>query len=553
MDGFKTTGCALLLAVAAGARAEEGPAPLSFTDVTDDAGIALPGILTESLAWGDYDNDDDEDLYLTNNGINRLYRNDGDDVFTDVTEEAGVGDDGWGVGTAFGDLDNDGDLDLYVVNFGVGSDVLYINNGPVGPKGAYTFTDITMDAGTTIERSSRGLAYVDYDRDGLLDLYVNAIGADLMYHNLGGLTFTDTGGLIVTTNPPDGQGVGVVATDVNDDGWVDLYNGNRSGDPSNLFLNVEGTLTDIAGDAGLAASGLGMGVLSFDYDNDLDMDLYWTTWPGTGKEPVANALYQNQGNLSFLEVAGDTGTEDPMGWGISCNAGDIDNDRWMDFFVTNGFDEGSGPNILFRNVLGVSFEDVSAVLGLVDYDGRGVAFADYDNDGDLDLALTGDTDDPNRLWRNDTDNGNHWVTLKLIGRASNRSAIGARVEVTAGGVTTVQEVSGGAGRGSFNSLPLEFGLAGAVSVDSVFLRWPRGREQTIEGVLVDTIVTITEPELADVNMDGQVDVEDLLDVIFAWGPCPDEPAPCPEDIDGDGDVDVDDLLMVILGWMPQSS
>ncbi len=523
-------------------------AQIQFTDVSATAGITLPDTLTESAAWGDYDNDGDLDLYLTNDGPNALFRNDGGDVFTDVTDIAGVGHPGFSVGTGFADLDNDGDLDLYVVSFGIGPDALYRNDGPVGPEGACVFTDVTVKAGTTIERSSRGMAYVDFDRDGLLDIYVNAIGDDILYHNLGGLQFEDAGrDVLFSKNYPSGQGVGVVPTDVNNDGRLDLYNGNRSADLSNLFINQDGaSFEDVALEAGIVAFGLGMGVHAFDYDNDLDMDLYWTTWPGSGT-PVRNALYQNQGDGTFIDVAVTTGTDDPLGWGISNNAGDIDNDRWEDFFVTNGFSEASGPNVLFRNVLGASFQDVTAVLtlGPDNYDGRGVAFADYDRDGDLDLILTGDVDDDNRLWRNDTITGNHWVVFELVGRQSNRSAVGARLEVTAGGATTVKEVSGGAGRGSFNSLPVEFGLATAGSIESVFIRWPSGRQQALGAMAADQYHQITEPLPGDVNDDGVVDVGDLLQVIADWGPCG---QPCLSDTNGDGAIDVTDLIDVIGHW-----
>jgi hypothetical protein len=174
----------VVLAVPAGAQ-------VVFTDVTEEVGIALTDQLIESVAWGDYDDDGDQDLYLTGDGPNHLFRNDGDGRFTDVTAAAGVGHSGFSVGTAFGDLDNDGDLDLYVVNFQDGPDVLYRNDGPTGVNGAYKFTDITVSAGTRLERSSRGMAFVDYDRDGLLDIFVMAIGPNILYHNDGGLRFHD--------------------------------------------------------------------------------------------------------------------------------------------------------------------------------------------------------------------------------------------------------------------------------------------------------------------------------------------------------------------------
>jgi hypothetical protein len=201
-------------------------------------------------------------------------------------------------------------------------------------------------------------------------------------------------------------------------------------------------------------------VIALDYDNDLDFDLYWTTWPGDGR-PVPNALYRNLGNLSFENVAAETGTEDPAGWGISANAGDVDNDGWTDFLVTNGFSPASGPNMLFRNRGDGRFEDATASIGGGRFDGRGVAFADYDRDGDLDVVVTGGPSASTRLWRNDSTHGPRWLTVRLVGVVSNRSAVGARVEVR---TPLRQEVSGGAGRGSQNSLPVEFGLGTAERV-----------------------------------------------------------------------------------------
>ncbi len=462
----------------------------TFTNVTPTA-MELTDITTESVAWGDYDNDGDQDLYLTNIAENKLFRNDGSDIFTDVTTVTGVGDTGWGVGCAFGDLDNDGDLDLYVVNFpSTESDLLYRNDGPVGPGGAYVFTDVAAAGGITFDESSRGMALIDYDADGLLDIYVNAIGNDILYHNLGGLNFINTAADFgIDAN--SGQGVGVVASDLDNNGWVDLYTGNRTGHPNLLFLNSGGVLVDATTGSGIDKVGLGMGVLAFDYDNDLDMDLYWTAWPDPSFDD--NALYENLTGSTFAEVSLSSGTRDPDGWGISCNAGDIDNDGWEDFYVTNGFDDTSTPNVLFRNEGNSTFSDATGSVGGGAFDGRGVAFVDYDNDGDMDLMVTADINYPNQLWRNDTVSSNHWLTLNLMGTQSNRSAVGARIEVTTDVRTVVKEVSGGAGRGSFNSLPVEFGLGAATEVTSVFIRWPSGTVQTISGVAMDQSLTVTEP------------------------------------------------------------
>lgn len=516
---------------------------LVFTDITAQAGVGLPGRLTESLAWGDYDNDGDEDLYLTSDGANNLFRNDGGGLFTDVTAIAGVGHMGFSVGTAFGDLDNDGDLDLYVVSFGGGPDVLYRNNGPVGPGGEFTFTDIAVSAGVTDESSSRGMALLDYDQDGLLDIYVNAIGPDILYHNLGALQFANVAPQLGVATP--GTGVGVVATDLDNNGWIDIFTGNRSWDPNRVYLNHSAAFADITDSGGIDAVGLGMGVLSLDYDNDLDFDLYWTAWPGPGPQP--NALYENIDGEHFVNVAVESGTADAAGWGISCNAGDVDNDGWEDFFVTNGFSAESTPNVLFLNDTQGGFIDVTAAIGGGDFDGRGVAFADFDNDGDLDLVVTGSISAETRLWRNDTNNGHHWLTLVLDGACGSRSAIGARIEVTTDLRTTAKEVSGGAGRGSFNSLPVEFGLGTATEIVYVVVRWPNGNELVLRNVEMDQFLTVIEGPQGDSNGDGTVGAEDLAPLLGSWGACPRD-EPCPADFDDDGVVGAADLAQLLGNW-----
>ncbi len=504
--------CALLVGVAAEDVWGDVGDELVFTDVTATAGVGLVGDLTESVAWGDYDDDGDQDLYLTNDGVNRLFRNDGSDVFTDVTAVTGVGHPGWGVGAAFGDLNNDGYLDLYVVNISGGIDALYRNRGPIGPGGEYFFTDLAEFVGITVERSSRGMALLDYNRDGALDIYVMAVGENILYHNLGTMPFVDVAASLGVNVA--NIGVGVVCSDVDDNGWIDIYTGNRSGTMSSLFMNDHAAFTDMAAAAGVTAAGLGMGVMSFDFDNDLDFDLYWTTWPG-GPDPEPNRLYENVGGVSFVDVAGASGTADTTGWGISCNAGDVNNDGWQDFFVTNGFSSETTANVLFVNQGTEVFADFTAALGGAAFDGRGVAFADYNNDGKLDLVVTADAGESTRLWRNDTASGNHWITLNLIGTVSNRSAIGARLEVATPLATTVQEVSGGAGRGSQNSLPVEFGLGAATTIDEIVVRWPNGGLQMLQDVTVDQVLTITEPLWGDLNCDGAIDGLDAAPFVTA--------------------------------------
>lgn len=481
-------------------------AQIIFTDVTAAAGLSFNAETVESVAWGDYDNDGDQDIFLSTNGINRLMRNDGNDVFTDVSIAAGLTHSFPTTGCAFGDFDNDGNLDIFLVSVdGINPDLLYKN---LGLASGFSFQSIQgAQSGITDNTTrKRGISLLDYNRDGLLDIYVNSSANDFLYKNLGNFQFQNVSSSVGISET--NLEIGVVPTDINNDGWIDIFTGNRSSVSNKLYLNDgTGNFSEISGAAGIDAIGLGMGVISFDYDNDLDMDLYWTTWP---RDPAAphvppfqpNAFYQNQGNLTFLDKTIETGTEDTFGWGISCNVGDIDNDRFEDFFVSNGFDLSSTQSILFRNINGTTFQDITnSVFGDITWDARGVAFADYDNDGDQDVILTGGPGVDTKLWRNDSTNSNNWVTLDLEGTIdvisgfnSNINAIGARVEVTAGSITTVREVSGGAGRGSFNSLPLEFGLGSATSIDNVTVRWPDGIFEDFTNVNINQINQIKEGE-----------------------------------------------------------
>lgn len=481
-------------------------AQIVFTDVTATAGLSFNTETVESIAWGDYDNDGDQDIFLSTNGFNKLMRNEGNDVFTDVSIATGLTHSFPTTGCVFGDFDNDGNLDLFIVSVdGINPDLLYKN---LGSASGFSFQSISgAQSGITdnITRK-RGVSLLDYNRDGLLDIYVNSSANDFLYKNLGSFQFQNVSSSVGINETA--LEIGVVPTDINNDGWIDIFTGNRSSVSNKLYLNDRtGNFSEISSSAGINATGLGMGVISFDYDNDLDMDLYWTTWPhapGTTPPPPfqPNAFYQNQGNLTFLDKTVETGTEDTSGWGISCNVGDIDNDRFEDFFVSNGFDPSSTQSILFRNINGTSFQDITnSVFGDITWDARGVAFADYDNDGDQDVILTGGPGVDTKLWRNDSTNSNNWVTLDLEGVIdiakdlnSTINAIGARVEITAGGVTTAKEVSGGAGRGSFNSLPLEFGLGSATSIDNVTVRWPDGKFEDFANININQINQIKEGE-----------------------------------------------------------
>ena len=443
-------------------------AQITFEEIAQGTNLAMPAANVESLAWGDYDNDGDQDLYLTINGNNAFMQNNNDGTFTEIIESSGAQETAWSVGTAFADFDNDGDLDLIVLNFGTNADSLFRNNGP---QSNYTFTNVAKSAGlTTNISSSRGLTLIDFNRDGLIDIYLDAIGPNLLYQNMGNLKFVEVGQ--TTGVAATGTGVGAVMSDVDNNGWPDIFTGNRSSDPNQLYFNSNKGFNDVT-NMGIDKVGLGMGVVAFDYDNDLDIDLYWTTWPGN---PVtSNAMYENQGK-TFVDVAVTTGTADPTGWGISANVADADNDGWQDLLVSNGFDADSGPNVLFHNQ-GRFGSNTFTVLDMGKFDGRGVAWADYDNDGDMDVMITGGPGAANRLYKNTSSNLNQWLHVELKATISNASAIGAKITINSNNQTYVKEVSGGAGRGSQNSLPVEFGLGTATQINSITVRWPNGESQ----------------------------------------------------------------------------
>jgi len=409
------------------------------------------------VAWGDFDNDGDLDLYLADAGTannNNLLRNDGGGTFVDVTSVP-LDNGGSGRTAVWGDYDNDGDLDLYLSNFG-SANKLFRNDG------GETFTDVTS-APLDDADIGRGAAWGDYDNDGDLDLYLaNLDTANKLFRNEGDDTFVDaTGGPLGDT----GAGNGVTWGDFDNDGDLDLYLVNDNS-ANKLFRNEGGgTFADAtAGPLGDAASG--QGATWGDYDNDGDLDLYLSNF-GT-----ANKLFRNDGGGSFVDDTGGPLGDEDFGLGVAW--GDYDNDGDLDLYLANV----NTANKLFRNDgSGTFIDDTSAPLDDPG-NGRGVAWGDIDDDGDLDLYLA--IFGANKLFRNESAAaGNHWLQVELEGVVSNRSAIGARVRLVAGGVTQIREVSGGSGYLSQNSLPLEFGLGTSTTIDSLIIRWPSGIVQVL--------------------------------------------------------------------------
>jgi hypothetical protein len=514
-------------------RQKESPAnkKIQFADVTAAAKItwqhdnlATPEkYLIETMGGGgaflDYDNDGWLDIYLVNSGEtpyhkpkapirNALYRNNRDGTFTDVTDKAGVPGKGFGMGVAVGDYDNNGFADIYVTNFG--PNVLYRNNGDG------TFADVTAKAGVGDPRWSTSAAFFDYDNDGRLDLFVcnyldwnfekNIVCgesrpgyraychpdafkgiANVLYHHNGEGTFTDVSDKAGIASP-EGKGLGVVAADYNDDGWMDIYLANDA--VRNFLFKNEGggKFTDI-GLIAEVAYGLnakpesGMGTDFGDYDGDGKLDLFVTN---IDLEP--NRLHRNNGDDTFIDATVQMGLGEMaiLYSGFGARFVDYDNDGDLDIFVTNGhpldnvhlFRDGvmyAEDPFLLENTNGV-FRNVAAELGEVmkrRYAGRGLAVGDYDNDGDADFLMV-NCGQPPVLIRNDGGNHNNWIGLKLIGSKSNRDGIGAKVTLIADKFKAVRTIVGGGSYCSGHDLRLLIGLGSRQKVDAIEVRWPSG-------------------------------------------------------------------------------
>ena len=501
------------------------------------------------VAFYDYDNDDWLDIFLVNGWrlegfpkgqepISHLFKNNRDGTFTDVTAKSGILHSGWGQGVCVGDYDNDGFDDIYITSFG--KNVLYHNNG----NG--TFTDVSEKAGvaTNGKRWNTGCAFVDYDRDGHLDLFVaNYIDMDLktapvpesgpceykgvlvacgppgliggkniLFHNNGDGTFSDVSERAGIFQANGTYGLGVLTADFNNDGWPDIYVADDS-TASALYENRKnGTFSDVAMEAGCALSAdgkpqAGMGVSAGDYDLDGNLDIVKTNFAGD-----TPSLYHNLGGGNFEDATFAAGLgkhTQYLGWGVGFF--DMDNDGWPDILICNGHvypeveqlrsEAGyAQQKILYRNLRNGHFEDVSSQGGpgiMVPVASRGAAFGDFDNDGDIDVVVNTVNDFP-QLLRCDSRLENNWLKIKTIGTKSNRSGIGARLHC----VThppgeskphqQIDEVRSGGSYISQNDLRVHFGIGKAEKVELLEIRWPSGAIDTLKDVKPNQMIVVKE-------------------------------------------------------------
>ncbi len=547
----------------AGPRSER-PFPVRLVDVAAEAGLTMKLVFGDEVkkryiieangtgaAFIDYDNDGLLDAFLVNGSklagfpkgkepTNRLYRNLGEGRFEDVTAPAGMTRSGWGASVCAGDYDNDGDTDLYVTSWG--PNALFRNKGQ-GDGEESGFDDVAASSGVRGPETewSAGCTFVDYDRDGLLDLFVTQyqqfdpktspppgkasncewkgmpvycgprglpFGGVTLYRNLGQGRFKDVseesgvrdvgGGFYAFT---------AVAADLDQDGWTDIYIACDS-TPSLFFLNNgDGTFTDFGAETGLAFNehgfeqgGMGVGV--GDFDNDGLLDLVKTNFAGDYPN-----LYHNLDDGVFEDIVISAGMAihpQYVGWGVALV--DLDNDGLQDVFQVNGHvypeldrpenreESYRQPNLVYRNLGGGKFEDVSNLAGPAMKQlrsSRGAAFGDFDNDGDVDILIL-NMDEPPSLLRNDLRSDNHWLRVRLQGVTSNRSAIGATVRLYAGGQVQARAVLSQGSYVSHNDLRPHFGLGAADRFDRIEVSWPSGERENFPGGAADRELLLVE-------------------------------------------------------------
>ena len=534
---------------------------VTFVDATDEAGIRfrhssgtrsslLPEDMGSGAAFADIDNDGDLDLYIVNipGGLgnlrkhpskntptqdasvggktNVLYRNNGDGTFTDITDTAGVGHHGYGMGCVFADYDGDGNLDLYVTNYG--ANVLYHNNGDS------TFSDVTKTADVGCELWSTGAAFADVDGDSDLDLYVcNYVTYDLekleqmqaeslqsgkpvpsalnphvfepqdnvFYRNNGDGTFSD-----VTTQvgiaAPGGRSMQCIFSDFDNDKDLDLYVANDTS-VNYVYRNEgNGAFTDVSSESWAADFRGSMGLTAGDYDGDGDTDLFMSHWIDEENTLYRNLLVESglqnpptSKHIRFVDESYSAMLAEvsikQIGWGTALF--DYENDGDLDIFVTNGstFQELNDPEVLipqadalYRNNGDGTFTDVSESTGIAVLPtrvGRGATFGDYDNDGDVDIFVVNNHAPPTLL-RNDGGNRNGWLHVELVGTDGNRNAIGAKIQLKTADRTQVREVYAGESYMSANSFIVEFGVGNAAQIETLQVMWLDGETRVLHNI-----------------------------------------------------------------------
>lgn len=472
----------------------------SFELVTDQSGLSLP-IRANGVAVADYDLDGDLDVYFVAisqydeadlTTWNRLYSNNGDGTFSDVTLEAGVlstlNGHPWSAmgnkfGAAWGDFNNDGYPDLFLTN--VGPDELYRNNGDG------TFTDVTVAAGVAGDDTSHNSSALwwDYDLDGDLDLYVSAwIGPNRMFENRGDETFIDV--TAASALGDDGRTWTSLPIDANNDGLLDLYVVNDFG-ANKFYLSLGNkTFREATAQFGLEDEGHGMGVALGDYDNNGFFDIYLTNIQGLNP-PTPNPLFSNTGQGTFVNMSSAAGVEE-AGWAWGTEFFDCDHDGDEDLYVVNGFMIEPGENSFFVNGGSGNYLNRSTESGADgSAEARGLVVFDYDGDGDLDMLVANFREAPS-LYRNVTAKQN-WLQVELEGAVSNRNAFGAIVRVTANGKTYHRSNNGVDFLGQ-SILPLHFGLGNAQVAEEVVVTWPTGENQIFQNLWVNRTIRIKEGE-----------------------------------------------------------
>jgi len=455
-------------------------AGVSFTEVANEAGVAGPQLgLDHGSVFADFNGDGLLDLCFTQKETpNYLFINQGDGTFVDHADAAGLND---RIverirGTTVADYDNDGDLDLF---FCAGfNDILYRNDGNLA------FTDVTHAAG--VGNSGNGLVgtWGDYNRDGYVDLFVANWDQTVqaLYRNNGEGSFSEV-------NNEAGIGYDAYVNiglwfDYDNDGDLDIFVSRWNDEPHRLWRNEgDGSFTNVASQAGLENTVKGQGAAVADYNNDGHIDIYLAS------DLSPNLLFRNNGNGTFSEVGAEAGVDDPRRT-VDCAWADFDNDGWMDLYIGN-YD---APNALYFNNGDGTFTENSGVTA--DFARTiGTTIGDYDADGFLDM-YTGNSDESNRLYHNEG-TSNHWLYLELQGTASNRAAIGARVEVIAGSLRQTKAVSGGSGYCNQHALAQAFGLGTNTAAQQVQITWPSGAVEILENVAANQSLKIVEGQTAE--------------------------------------------------------